>query len=51
MASILVPQFHEAGVVGEVTVEFWARANGLAQQAAFMLAPAHATNRFMASIS
>ncbi len=49
--SILVPNFHEAGVSGEVTVEFWARAERLAQQAAFMLAPDHAANRFQASIS
>lgn len=49
--SILVPGFHGAGVTDEVTVEFWARANGLAQQSAFMLDPDQGANRFQAHIS
>lgn len=48
---ISVPNFHTEGVYGAVTVEFWARADRLAQQAAFMLSPDQAANRFMASIS
>ena len=47
-----VPNFHQTGVSGEVTVEFWAKTNTDAiQQAAFMLFPDHPANRFMGSIS
>ena len=50
--NIFVPNFHNAGVSGEVTVEFWAKTNTDAiQQAAFMLFPDQPANRFQASIS
>lgn len=49
---VFVPGFHNAGVSGEVTVEFWAKTNTAAiQQAAFMLFPDQPANRFQASIS
>src|ERR1043166_6958926 len=48
---ISVTNFGAIAPTNEVTVEFWAYANAIAQQAAFMLQPDDSNNRFNAHIS
>lgn len=48
---VTVPSFHTLGVTTEVTVEFWARFNTTAAQAAFGLDPDISTNRFLAHLN
>ncbi len=48
---VSVPAFGSIAPTSEVTVEFWALTDAVAQQAAFMLEPDHAANRFNGHIN
>ena len=48
---VSVPNFSAAALSTEVTVEFWALADAVAQQAAFMLEPDQGSNRFNGHIN
>src|SRR5262245_13094170 len=48
---VSVTNFGAIAPTNEVTVEFWANANALDQQSAFMLSPLQSTNQFDALIS